>query len=49
MHRDMLVHNETNVYLHASKTWEKVLEVSGSEGMFLRACAGSVKGPVFFM
>lgn len=27
MHRDMLVHNETNAYLHVSKTWEKVLEV----------------------
>lgn len=28
MHRDMLVHNETNAYLHVSKTWEKVLEVN---------------------
>lgn len=28
MHRDMLVHNETNAYLHVCKTWEKVLEVS---------------------
>lgn len=26
MHRDMLVHNETNAYLHVCKTWEKVLE-----------------------
>lgn len=35
MHRDMLVHNETNAYLHVSKTWEKVLEVS----CVLRGCA----------
>lgn len=26
MHRDMLVHNETNAYLHVAKTWEKILE-----------------------
>ncbi|CAM9717945.1 unnamed protein product, partial [Discosporangium mesarthrocarpum] len=26
MHRDMLVHNETNAYLHVAKSWEKVLE-----------------------
>lgn len=28
MHRDMLVHHETNAYLHVATTWEKVLEVS---------------------
>ena len=27
MHRDMLVHHETNAYLHVATTWEKVLEV----------------------
>ncbi|CAN0151922.1 unnamed protein product, partial [Laminaria digitata] len=26
MHRDMLVHHETNAYLHVATTWEKVLE-----------------------
>lgn len=35
MHRDMLVHNETNAYLHVSKTWEKVLEVSYAKMCFL--------------
>ncbi|CAM9137682.1 unnamed protein product [Ascophyllum nodosum] len=35
MHRDMLVHIETNSHLHASKTWEKVVEVSARDYLLL--------------